>query len=189
MYWCINDIICLPALDQSCLTALKSILSYCLLSVFSLFFMTLGLKTQCRSDMPYTAIFHSVQGIVSSVSGRTCTICRTCGGLLHVMVSESWLRLVAHVWLFPEVLKRGQQEPHNTGLNNNQHVKALKSQTWLIHAGNHAWNEMHKFHTSFCNMKLKKGTCSSAWTVIYSMNSRKYFFLYYIMCRRYVKHI
>lgn len=118
--------------------------------------MTARSNTWCRNDMPYTAIFHSDQGIVSSVSGPAHTICGTCGGILSVMVSESWLGLVAHVWLLPEALKRRQQEPYNTGLNNSQHIEALRSHTWLVHTGNHAWNYMLKIHIGFATWHIKR---------------------------------
>lgn len=73
----------------------------------------------------------------------------TCGGILSVMVSEGWLGLVAHVWLLPKALKRRQQDPHNTGLNNNnQHTEALKRHAWLLYTGNQAWNDASKGRTS-----------------------------------------
>lgn len=139
--------------------------------------MTVRSNTWCRNGTPYTVIFHSDQGIVCSVSGPTHTICKTCGGILSVMVSESWLGFVAHVWLLAEVLKRRQQEPHNAGLNNSQHTEALKSHTWLLHTGNRAWNDMLKFHAGFAtwNIKMVHSPVFSLYmTVILSIKSCKY---------------
>lgn len=142
-------------------------------------FTTARSNTWCKNAMPYTAIFHSDQGIVSSVNRPTHTICKTCGGILYVMVSESWLGLAAHVWLLPEALKRRQQGSHNTGLNNSQHIEVLKSHTWLTDTGNQAWNMLLKIHAGFCHMKrLKKKLHASAFglylSVSLSIKSSKY---------------